>query len=296
MKKHGTKVRQSLSRKIVFTVAFFLFVLYTAYILFFFLFGVLIALKTDMQAYTADQINKRLFSWPEHPAWGNFGKAFGELAMIDSKSTFLSILWNSVWRTSGSAFLSIMASAMVCYVLVFYRSRFTRFMYNLGLFVAILPLYGSAGSMYKLLENLGLLNNPLILVADISLFGGYFFYMYATFKTLSWDYAEAAFIDGANHFQVFFKVMLPMALPGIAALFIMQFIGCWNNYESTILYMKEYPNLSYALYAYDEVKKYDANVPVYFAGVLVALIPVLALFFAFQNTIMERVYLGGLKG
>lgn len=296
MKTHASKVKQSLSRKIVFTIAFVLFVLYTAYILFFFVFGILIALKADMQAYTADQINKRLFSWPEHPAWGNFTKAFGELALIDSKSTFLSILWNSIWRTSGSALLSITASAMVCYVLVFYRCRFTKFMYNVGLFVAILPLYGSAGSMYKLLENLGLLNNPLILVADISLFGGYFFYMYATFKTLSWEYAEAAFIDGANHFQVFFKVMLPMALPGIAALFIMQFIGCWNNYESTILYMKEYPNLSYALYAYDEVKKYDANVPVYFAGVLVALIPVLALFFAFQNTIMEKVYLGGLKG
>lgn len=88
MKTHASKVKQSLSRKIVFTIAFVLFVLYTAYILFFFVFGILIALKADMQAYTADQINKRLFSWPEHPAWGNFAKAFGELALIDSKAPF----------------------------------------------------------------------------------------------------------------------------------------------------------------------------------------------------------------
>lgn len=60
--------------------------------------------------------------------------------------------------------------------------------------------------------------------------------------------------------------------------------------------MKKYPNLSYAVYAYSEVKKYDANVPVYIAGVLVSLLPALIIFFVFQNTIMEKVHLGGLKG
>ena len=288
--------KRSISERIVFSVAFVLFVIYAAYILFFFLFGVIIALKPSMVAYTQDRIDKVLFSFPKEPAWNNFVLAFGELGSIDNKNTFLSITWNSVWRTTGYAVLSIMASSMVCYILVFYRSKLTKLLYNLGLFVAILPLYGSSGAMYRLLENMNLLNNPLILVVDFSLFGGYFFYMYALFKSLSWSYAEAAFIDGAGHFTVFFKIMFPMALPSVSALFVMAFIGGWNSYESTILYMKEYPNLAYAVYAYSEVKKYDANVPVYFAGVLVSLLPALTLFFVFQNTIMEKVHLGGLKG
>lgn len=288
--------RRATSEKVVFGIAFALFVLYAAYVLFFFLFGGIIALKPSMRDYTNDRIHKELFSFAKNPAWSNFALAFGELGAIDNKSTFLSITWNSVWRTTGFAVLSIMASAMVCYILVFYKSKFTKFLYNLGLFVAILPLYGSSGAMYRLLENLNLLNNPLILVVDFSLFGGYFFYMYALFKALSWSYAEAAFIDGAGHFTVFFKIMFPMALPSVSALFVMAFISGWNSYESTILYMKDYPNLAYAVYAYGEVKKYDANVPVYFAGVLVSLIPALMLFLVFQNTIMEKVHLGGLKG
>ena len=162
----------------------------------------------------------------------------------------------------------------------------------------IFTMFFSAGMIptYLIVQKVGLLNTRWALIIPVAITTYNLVVMRSFFESVPVELEEAAFIDGANHFQVFFKVMLPMALPGIAALFIMQFIGCWNNYESTILYMKEYPNLSYALYAYDEVKKYDANVPVYFAGVLVALIPVLALFFAFQNTIMERVYLGGLKG
>lgn len=294
--KAARRKKRSPSEKIVFSIAFLLFAVYAAYILFFFVFGTLIAIKHDMDAFTMDRIKTRLFSLPEHPNWKNFMLAFGELGMIDNKSTFLSITWNSVWRTTSYAFLSIAASTMVCYVLVFYRTKLSKVIYNIGLFVAILPLYGSSGSMYRLLQNIHLINNPLIMIVDFSLFGGYFFYAYALFKTMSWSYAEAAFIDGAGHFTVFFKIMLPMAIPSLAALFVMAFISGWNSYESTILYMKKYPNLSYAVYAYSEVKKYDANVPVYIAGVLVSLLPALIIFFVFQNTIMEKVHLGGLKG
>ncbi len=288
--------RQPVSHKLVFGAAFIGFVLYTLYVLFFPIFGFLIAIREDNTVYTMDQINKVLFSWPDSVNFGNFIGAFGELGAISGDGSFLTVLWNSIWRATISAAFSVMSSAMVCYVVVFYRNRFTKLLYTLGLFVSIIPLYGTSGSMYRLMEQLNLINNPMILIVDISLFGGYFFYMYALYKGLSWQYAEAAFIDGANHFQTFFRVMFPMALPGVAALYVMQFISCWNNYESTILYMRDYPTLAYALYAYESIAKYRANTPAYMAGVLVSLIPVLTLFFIFQNSIMEKVHLGGLKG
>lgn len=298
MKKMSFKRFQgmSLSQKIVYTIAFLLLALYTAYVLFFFLFAILIALRQDMATFTLDKLAKSLFLLPENPTFKNFLGSFAELGKIDAVNTFWSITWNSIWRTVISAVFSIMSSAMVCYILVFYRSRFTKLLYNVGLVVAILPLYGSAGSIYRLYNDLGLINNPVILVTSISLYGAYFFYMYAYFKSLSWEFAEAAFIDGAGHFGVFFKVMLPMAKPSISALFIMQFIAGWNDYESTLLYMNAYPNLSYAVYAYEEVGKYSGNIPAYFAGILISLLPILILFLIFQNTIMEEVHLGGLKG
>ena len=85
-------------------------------------------------------------------------------------------------------------------------------------------------------------------------------------------------------------------LPSIIALFIMQFITAWNDYESTAAYMTEYPNLAYGTYAFSIMSSSSGNIPAYFAGVMLSLLPVLALFVAFQNTIMEKVYFGGLKG
>ena len=120
--------------------------------------------------------------------------------------------------------------------------------------------------------------------------------MYAFWKSLAWDYAEAAFIDGANHYSVFFRIMFPMAVPSMMALFVMSFITSWNDYSITLLYMTKYPNLSYGVYAYGEISKYNANIPAYFAGVIISLLPVLTLFVIFQNSIMEKVHLGGLKG
>ncbi len=288
--------KMSNSQRIVYSLAWVIIACYTAYVLFFFLFGVLIAIRENMPAFTLDRLNKDLLSIPPNATLKNFIAAFGELGKINDVDTFWTITWNSVWRTTISALFSVGSSAMVCYILVFYRSRFTKLLYALGIVVAILPVYGSAGSIYRLYDEMGLINNPLILITSITLYGANFFYMYAFFKSLSWQYAEAAFMDGAGHFNVFFKVMLPMARPSISALFIMQFISGWNDYESTLLYMNGYPNLSYAVYAYEEVGKYSGNIPAYFAGVLISLLPILALYVIFQNTIMEEVHLGGLKG
>ena len=77
-------------------------------------------------------------------------------------------------------------------------------------------------------------------------------------------------------------------------LFIMQ--SYKYGIESTILYMSDYPNLAYAMYALEEYAKYQYVIPEYLAGILICLTPILILFLIFQNSIMEKVHLGGLKG
>ena len=289
--RHGNSV----SRKIVFSVAFILFALYALLILFFFVYAILISLKLNQDTSLDDQFNYNLFSIPTPPNFGNYVQAFTEWTNVDGEHTFMDMLWNSIWRTTSSSFLTWFTTAIVCYVLVHYRSKFTHFLYTLGLLVSMLPLYGGQGAQYRLYYNLGLINSPLITLVSITLYGSYFFYMYAFWKGISHSYAEAASIDGANHYQILFQIMLPQVLPSIIALFVMQFITAWNDYESTAAYMTEYPNLAYGTYAYSEVSQYQGNIPAYFAGVILSLIPVLILFVVFQNTIMEKVYFGGLK-
>ena len=142
-----------------------------------------------------------------------------------------------------------------------------------------------------------MVDSPLILLAYCSGFGMNFLVIYSFFKGISWSYAEAAFIDGAGNSKVFFSIMLPMALPAVSAMGIMGFVGMWNDYLTPILYMsRTFPTLASGIYLYEKKIAYTANQPVYFAGVILSLVPVMAIFLAFQNKIMSNIYAGGLKG
>ncbi len=287
--------RKAPSQKIVFSIAFVFMALYALLILFFFVYGFLISVKGSQLDVNDDIISKTLFSLPKHFSLKNYVTCFIDWEKYTNFS-YLTMLWNSCWRTFASAFLSWFSTALVCYILVHYKSKFTEFLYFVGLLVAMLPLYGGQGATYRLYKNLNLMNNPMINICSITLYGAYFFYMYAFWKSISHSYIEAASIDGAGDYQTLFRVMLPQVLPSITALFIMQFITAWNDYESTAVYMTEFPNLSYGIYVLSERSIYIGIIPMYFAGVVLALVPVLTLFLIFQNSIMEKVYLGGLKG
>ena len=81
------------------------------------------------------------------------------------------------------------------------------------------------------------------------------------------------------------------------AIFIIQFIGIWNDYMTPMLYLRKQPTLSYGIYMFEQMMQYQgANYPIYFAGVIMSLIPIIILFITFQKTLMENTVAGGLKG
>lgn len=276
-------------------IAFIIFTLYALFILFFFVFAFLIAIKHDQDAFIVDQMNYKLFSFPKNPTFANFKNAFGVWGKVIGKSYGVMLL-NSMWISVLGPLISAFVTATVTYVLVFYSSKLTRGIYKLGVFIAILPIYGSAGAMYKLLTNVQIINTPFMFLTHVTLFGANFFYYYAFYKAISWQYAEAAFIDGAGHWQVYLRIMLPMLIPSATALYVMGVIGTWNDYSTILLYYPSFPTLSYGAYAFSEIAKYNANTPAYFAGILISIIPILVLFGCFQNTVMEKVHIGGIKG
>ena len=127
--------------------------------------------------------------------------------------------------------------------------------------------------------------------------GMYFLIVYAFFRNLPTGYAEAAQMDGAGPFTVFFRVMLPQARPIIVSLSVMQFISAWNSYDVPLLYLPSYPTLSTALYLYkDNMFQLGLSTPTYFAGMLISIIPVAVLFLIFNKQIMNNISIGGMKG
>ena len=122
------------------------------------------------------------------------------------------------------------------------------------------------------------------------------FLMRAFFQDLPNELAEAARVDGATEFQVFRKVMLPLAAPGIAVLGVLVFFQSWNQFLMPLLYLPGEENrpLSTGLYIFASGRVQDFELIA--AGSVIMILPVIVIFLIFQRTFVKGVTSGALKG
>ena len=213
-----------------------------------------------------------------------------------SNTNFFSMFFNSVWFALGGSFLSTMTSAIAAYIFAKYDFHGKKVMYTVMLIVLMLPLYGTLPATFKLYNQIGIYDSPAILIVSVSMTGQLFFILSAYFRSLSWEYAEAAQMDGAGHYYIMFKIMLPMAVPAISCVFLVALIGGWNDYMTPIQFLPSWPTVASGLHIYGIVSVFNINYPVYFAGVLLSCVPTFLLFFLFKDKIMTSMTMGGLKG
>ena len=291
------RIKRTKGEQVLYVIVFTILAIYSLFILYHFYFLLQLATKGSTWEYNDAVLGDTLAIWSPTFTMKNFLLAFSALT-DDYGNTFLGMTFNSIWFSVGSMVISLFFESAVTYVICKYNFRGRMLLYNLVIIRLMLPIVGTLPSAYRIYKQFGLLNSPRILVTAVdALTGGNFLIMYAFYKGISWDYAEAAFIDGANHFDVYFKIMVRMALPAISVLFITGFIGRWNEYLTISIFMPQLPTLSYGLYMFEQNMKYSGgDMPVYFAGVFIAAIPCITLFILFQNSIMQTVHMGGLKG
>jgi multiple sugar transport system permease protein len=124
------------------------------------------------------------------------------------------------------------------------------------------------------------------------------FFMRQYFLTIPKDFEEAAKLDGAGYFKTFWRVMLPLALPAIAALTILQFQGTWNDFFwPLIIFGQGNPHLyTVQLGLAELVLTYNTNWPELMAGSLIAIAPILLIFLVFQRYFIAGVVAAGVKG
>ena len=203
----------------------------------------------------------------------------------------------SIFVTFVGTIVSLTVSSMVAYVVAKYKFPGSTFLYSLSVFVLIVPVVGTLPSQYLLMQNLGLYNTFLgLFVLYSGGFGFNFLFLYGFFRNISWTYAEAAFVDGATDFQVFYKVMLPLAKPSIIALGVIHSIGLWNDYITPSIYLKNYPTLAVGLRSLSAAMLAKGAYAEMFATMIISILPILIIFIIFQKTIMENTVVGGLKG
>ena len=285
----------SVAEKIAKTIIFFVFWIYSASFLFFVFWGFYNSFKPTDEEFLTNMI-----AFPSSWKIENYIDAYHYITDKDSGVGFIEMFINSVWFAGGSAFLTTFMHAVTGYIFAKYTFPGQKIAFRIILISIAIPIVGSLPSLYRVIYALQIQESPLILIMYLSGFGGNFLVMYAFFKGISHQYIEAAEIDGASRFQIFFRIMLPMASGPFLSLFILTFIAQWNNYETPLLFLKMMPTLSSGLYNFSYNLQFDHSLingrPVFFAGILMASIPVIILVAIFGNKVMKNVNMGGIKG
>ncbi|MDE6372992.1 MAG: ABC transporter permease subunit, partial [Clostridia bacterium] len=126
--------------------------------------------------------------------------------------------------------------------------------------------------------------------------GMYFLVFFARFKSLSNEYMEAAYVDGASELQVLTRVMLPLVKTVFATVFLIKFVEYWNDYQTPLLYMPSYPTLAVGVYnlSYTTVGVMSYT-PMRMAACIILLVPIFVLFIIFKDKLMGNLTAGGVK-
>ncbi len=242
---------------------------------------------------THSQVVLTPFSWPETPYFGHYIEVLSFLE-VDGNGFFM-MLFNSIWFSCLGPAVSIFTTSMFAYVSSKYRFPFSRFFYPLSLIVITLPIYGSSGMSYKLYYSLGLTNSYLYPLLSIGTFGTNFLFFYAYYEGISNTYMEAAKMDGANNYVIFFRIILPLAMPIMGALYVTAWIGSWNGYETPLVYYPEIPTLSVAIFTIEKDMQYYVRMDLLFAACVYLTLPPLIIFSCFSRVILSNVSFGGIK-
>ncbi|MDX3850674.1 carbohydrate ABC transporter permease [Streptomyces sp. AK02-01A] len=250
------------------------------------LWAVMTSFKDDRSIFTSP------WSLPDTLHFDNWSRAWTQAHMSDY---FL----NTVLVVAGSLAGTLLLSSMAAYVLARFEFPGNRFIYYLFVGGMSFPVILALVPLFYVMNNLGLLNSihGLILVYIAYSLPFSVFFLTAFFRTLPTSVAEAAIIDGASHTRTFFQVMLPMAKPGLISVGIFNFLGQWNQYLlPTVLNTDpDHKVLSQGLVQLAVSQGYKGDWSGLFAGLVMAMLPVLAAYIIFQRQVVAGLTAGALK-
>jgi multiple sugar transport system permease protein len=244
----------------------------------------LTAFMDDRQALTRNL-------WPTSWHWENFGEVF-------HKAPMLQYLVNSLLYAGLATVFMLISSVPVAYALSRMKWRGRNAVFYLVIIAMMVPPQVMAVPMYVLWAKVDLTGTlwPLIIP---NLFGDAFsiFLLRQFLITIPQSYSDAARVDGASEVGTLFRVILPMAKPGIAAAALFSFLNTWNDYFGPLLYAGENQanwTLSLGLASFQGLHQVQWNLTM--AATLLVMLPVVILFFLAQKQFIEGVKFSGVKG
>lgn len=250
-------------------------------------------LWTIMSSFkTSSEIFASPFSLPENWSLVNYQTAWEQAGI---GRYFL----NTIIVVGSALFLVMLLGSMCAYVLARFQFPGRRLIYYLMLAGNTFPIFLAIVPLFFVLKGFMLLNTLQGLIITYVAFALPFtvFFLYAFFRTLPHEVAEAAAVDGAGKWATFFRVMLPMAKPGLASITIFNFLGLWNQFLIPVAINTRQDNwvLSQGLASFAGQMGYRTDFGALFASVVITIVPVLVMYVIFQRQLQNSVTQGAVK-
>ena len=208
------------------------------------------------------------------------------------------LYWNSVYISGVSMVVTVLISALAGYGLGRMEFPGKPYVYGLILIGLTIPIQIALIPLFVNLRTLGLMNTPLALIGPYTAFGLAFgtYIMKGFFEELPRELEEAARIDGASDFRIFWQIMLPLTRPAIATISIFLFLQNWNEFLFALTFitdnaMRTLPTGIYVLIS----SEFYGNYGLLAAALVLFSLPVLILYFIFQQQFIEGLTAGALK-
>ena len=276
--------------------------IYTLTMFLLFLWGISASLKTR-----AEWIYDRVW-FPDGPpwkwGWSNYKDVLSAFFVEVTKEgvgkvriKMLGLLINTLLYSGVSAVVITAAYCITAYLVAKYNYWFSKVVYTFVLRTMVIPIIGSTPATLLVLNQLHIFDTWLgNYITKFNFLGMYFLVFHAAFSGVSNEYYEAATINGANEYQIFFRIMVPLVLPTCNTIFIIKFIEFWNDYQTPILFMPTHPTLAYGVYRMAFLTENESSRVMHkLASCMLLAVPILVLFIAFRNKILGNVSMGGVK-
>ncbi|MEW1865213.1 carbohydrate ABC transporter permease [Streptomyces sp. NBC_00669] len=242
---------------------------------------------------TSGDILSHPWSLPLHPHVDSWSRAW-------TKAHMSRYFINTVIVVGFSTVGTMLFGSMAAYVLARFEFFGNRFIYFLFVGGMAFPVVMVLVPLFFVTKNLGILNTlpGLILVYIAYSLPFTVFFMTSFFRTLPTSVAEAALVDGASHTRTFFQIMVPMAKPGIISIGIFNVLGQWNQYLLPLVLNQGNTDkwvLTQGLADLSVQQGYQGDWSGLFAGLSIAMLPVLAIYIIFQRQVQAGLTAGAVK-
>jgi raffinose/stachyose/melibiose transport system permease protein len=235
-------------------------------------------------------ISEGIFSLPRKVELANFEKAWrlGQFATYFRNSAIVVIV---------KVPLGLLVSSLAAYPLAKMTFRLNKPIFKFFLLGLAVPVHVTLLPLVVMLKRLGLVNTLVALIPPYVVFGLPFqvFVLRGFFRTIPSEIMEAARIDGASELMIFLRIMIPLALPALATLFVIDALATWNELPIALVLINkdEWRPVATGLLRFQG--QFSSAYTQLMAGVLITVAPVLVLYAVFQRYLVAGLTAGALK-